>query len=193
MRQVSMFGKVILSLILLMVLAPGCSRNSTTVSDTGIVIKQATPDEAYTTYFELFNSKKRLAAYDLISPQNRKYASKKDFEEWSKTLPYKKEQLVYTASAEQGDLAVVGSVKIIDVYETKACLYSIFGLVKDNNKWYVEMNVEGLGEDKTKVIGKLSEEVHDRVLKAVVSKDIDLDDKYLQQVEGQIKAFKKSP
>lgn len=189
-----MYRKILFLGILIAFLVSGCSSSSEQipVSKTGIKILQDTPEQAYVTYFELFNSKDRLAAYDLISPQNRKNASKKDFQEWLKTVPYKSEKIIYTISSEEGPLAVTGVIKLIDVNETTAAVYSIFALVKDGGKWYVEMDVEGLGKQKGKEVNKLAQDVHKKVKKALAGDGINLDKKFKKQIEGQVTAFEET-
>lgn len=189
-----MYRKILFLGILIALLVSGCSFNNeqTPVSKTGIKILQDTPEQAYMSYFELFNSKDRLAAYDLISPQNRKNATKKDFQEWIKTVPYKSEKIMYTVSSEQGPLAVTGVIKLIDVNETTAAVYSIFALVKDGGKWYVEMDVEGLGTQKGKEVNKLAQDVHKKLKKALTSNEINLDKKFKEQIEGQVTAFEQA-
>lgn len=186
-----MYRKILFLGTLIALLVSGCSFNSnnTSVSGTGIKILQETPEQAYLTYFELFNSKDRLAAYDLISPENRKKAPKNEFQEWLKTVPYKSEKVMYTVSAEEGSLAVTGVIKLIDVNETTAAVYSIFAIVSDGSKWYVEMDVDGLRVKKGKEVNKLAQEVHKKVNKALAAGEISLDEKFKKQIEGQVTAF----
>lgn len=186
-----MYRKILFLGILIALVISGCSSSTeqASVSKTGIKILQDTPEQAYVTYFELFNSKDRLEAYDLISPQNRKNASKKDFQEWAKTLPYKKEKIIYTVSSQSGSLAVAGVVKLIDVNETTAGVYSIFALVKDGDKWYLEMDVEGLAKNRKKEISTLALDVHKKVQRALASNEINLDNKFKEQIKGQVTAF----
>lgn len=134
--------------------------------ETGIVVKQDTPENAITSYYELLSRKQYEKVRELITPGSRELIDAKTMEDMIKRTRMENAVLekVFPAAVD-GDLAVAGYVRSATI-EGKVFMVGLAVFKINNNKWEKIESAQELSLEELERVIKMAIKVEDDMLAA---------------------------